>query len=167
MVLGLKAIVCEVEHGAGASLSRIVPEKWRLRGFKRNLTIVTSKKNMLSCNTQLFWTENPVTSCSTSLVTLTWKSVSSLKKKTLKKYLLSCIYLLDKCKRVSSFSCANPVKDKNPFWFDSHLLHFLYSVNGCSCSLFYVNLCVEGRACVRWISLKMVWVVMLYVSRNA
>lgn len=105
--------------------------------------------------------EKPVTSCSTSLVTLTW-SQSHLQKKKKKKYWLSCIYLLDKCKGFSSFSCVNPVKAKFFsffffFWFTVHILFISSSVNGCLTELCDLpclcEVCVCGVVC--WlVSLK-------------
>lgn len=59
--------------------------------------------------------KKPVTSCSTSLVTLTW-SQSHLQKKKRKKYQLSCIYLLDKCKGFLPFHVWILWK-QNPFFF--------------------------------------------------
>lgn len=65
----------------GAYFSRLVPENRRLRGKKKKLKEILYwslyLQKMLSY-AQLFWTENPVTSCSTSLVvTLTWSRSSS------------------------------------------------------------------------------------------
>lgn len=71
--------------------------------------------------------KKPVTSCSTSLVTLTW-SQSHLQKKKRKKYQLSCIYLLDKCKGFLPFHVWILWK-QNPFFFffiySQHIVQFL------------------------------------------
>lgn len=111
------------------------------------------KSAVISCfrmlsYTQLFWTEKPVTSCSTMLVTLTW-SQSHLQKKI--KNQLSCIYLRDKCKGFLPFH-VSPVNAESPFLISSQcIVHFLVvwmdvSLN-CVTFPVYVN-CVCACLCV-------------------
>lgn len=133
---------------------------------------VTSK--MLSY-TQLFWTEKPVTSCSTSLVTLTWSRshLQGKKKKKGKKYQLSCIYLLDKCKGFLPFHVWILWK-QNPFFFliySRHIVHLSLSwvdVGTVWPSLFMWTVCVRcACACMLVCFTKTVRMVTLSVSWNA
>lgn len=73
----------ERDPGAFTYCARYKKKKTRTSITKENLQRSLVYLQMLSY-TQLFWTENPVTSCSTSLVTLTW-SRSHLQKKKKKK----------------------------------------------------------------------------------
>lgn len=74
------------------------------------------------------------------------ESVSSSKKKG-KKYQLSCIYLLDKCK--GFLPCVNPVKEKSFFfWFAVNILFISRSVNGRLTELCDLPCLCEESECV-------------------
>lgn len=82
------------------------------------------------------------------------ESVSSLKRKCKKEKVLSCIYLLDKCKGFSSFLCVNPVKVKFSLsWFTVNIWFISHSVSGCLIKLCDLpclcELCVCARANVK------------------
>lgn len=136
-------------------LSRIVPGKKKEKN-KNNVHV--GKSAVISCfqmlsYTQLFWTEKPVTSCSTSLVTLTWSQSHLQKKKTKQKNkkINSCVYIyLTNVKGFFLFMWV--LWMQNPlFWFKVNV--FIYcSVNGrftelcdlpCLCEL-----CVRECVCV-------------------
>lgn len=108
----------------------------------------------------------PVTSCSTSLVTLTWSQSHLQKLRKDKKNQLSCIYLLDKCKRFLPFHVWILWKQNSFyfffFFFTVNILFISHSVYGCLTAsvwpLFMWTVCaqcVSVCVCVCWlVSLK-------------
>lgn len=132
---------------------------------------VTSK--MLSY-TQLFWTEKPVTSCSTSLVTLTWSRshLQEKKKKKKEKNINYCVYIyLTNVKGFFLFMCEScESKILFSFWFTVDILFICHCLEWmlepcdlpCLCEL-----CVCGvRVPVCWfVSLKQYeWWLYLWVE---